>query len=155
MSRIKIELPSQLPFSTRIAVQIGDINYGNHLSNDAVLRLCHEARLRFLTHLGYSETNVGGCGLIMADAAIQFHGQAFHSDELTIDVGTADVGRSGFALYYRIRRESDQAVIARVKTGMVFFDYAAQKVAATPETFVQALTQAGCLQCFNTPEGNT
>ncbi|MCP2040954.1 acyl-CoA thioesterase FadM [Neisseria sp. HSC-16F19] len=146
MSRIKIELPPQLPFSTRMAVHIGDINYGNHLANDAVLRLCHEARLRFLAHLGCRETDVGGCGLIMADAAIQFQGQAFHGDELTIDVGAADVVRSGFALYYRIRRESDQAAIARVKTGMVFFDYAAQKVAATPEAFVQALADAGCLK---------
>lgn len=141
MSRIKIELPPQLPFSTRMAVRIGDINYGNHLANDAVLRLCHEARLRFLAHLGVRETDVGGCGLIMADAAVQFQGQAFYGDELRIDIGAADVGRSGFALYYRLSRTADGAAIAVVKTGMVCFDYAAQKVAAVPAAFAEALAR--------------
>lgn len=139
MSRIKIELPPQLPFATRITVQIGDINYGRHLANDAVLRLCHEARLRFLAHLGFCETDVGGCGLIMTDATIQFQGQAFYGDELTLNVGAADIGHRSFALYYRIGRSADHAAIARVKTGMVFFDYAAQKVATAPAAFVQAL----------------
>ena len=70
MSRVQIKLPETFVFHTDIAVQIGDINYGNHLANDAVLRLCHEARLRFLHALGFSEMDVAGVGLIMADAAI-------------------------------------------------------------------------------------
>ena len=66
MSRIKIDLPQEWHFQTSITVQIGDINYGNHLSNDAYLRLAHEARLRFLKHHGYTEMNIDGAGLIMA-----------------------------------------------------------------------------------------
>ena len=53
MSRVQIKLPETFVFHTDIAVQIGDINYGNHLANDAMLRLCHEARLRFLRRLGF------------------------------------------------------------------------------------------------------
>ena len=53
MSRVKIELPNAWHYQTQITVQIGDINYGNHLSNDAYLRLAHEARLRFLKHFNY------------------------------------------------------------------------------------------------------
>ena len=86
MSRVKIELPNAWHYQTQITVQIGDINYGNHLSNDAYLRLAHEARLRFLKHFNYSEMDIESAGLIMADAAIQFKNQAFHSDVLNISL---------------------------------------------------------------------
>ncbi|TFU99938.1 thioesterase, partial [Bacillus stratosphericus] len=100
-------------------VQIGDINYGGHLSNDAALRLCHECRLRRLVLHGFSELDAGGVGLIMTDAAVE--------------MGAADVGRSGFALLYHISRESDGSSIAKVQTGTACFDYAAQKVCRLPE----------------------
>ena len=124
-----------LLFATEITVQVGDLNYGNHLANDAVLRLCHEARLRWLTAHGFNEINIGGAGLIMADAAVQYTAQSHHGDELAIRLGANDIGRSGFALHYEIERCADGQTIARVQTGMVCFDYSAQKVAAIPEGF--------------------
>ena len=138
MSRIKIDLPQEWHFQTSITVQIGDINYGNHLSNDAYLRLAHEARLRFLKHHGYTEMNIDGAGLIMADAAIQFKNQAFHGDELNIRVAVTDIGRAGFTLIYLFERVSDGLQIGRIKNGMVFYDYQQQCVANTPATFSAA-----------------
>ena len=135
MSRVKIELPHAWHYQTQITVQIGDINYGNHLSNDAFLRLAHEARLRFLKHHHYTEMNIDGAGLIMADAAIQFKNQAFHGDELNIRVAVTDIGRSGFTLIYLFERPSDAQQIARIKNGMVFYDYQQQCVANTPAAF--------------------
>lgn len=142
MTRVHIALPPRMLFQTRITVQIGDINYGNHLANDAVLRLCHEARLRFLQSLGYSEMDVAGAGLIMADAAIQFQGQAFHGDVLCFDIGIGAMGTASFELIYQITREADHAAIACVKNGMVFFDYATQKVVKTPPAFQAAVMPA-------------
>ena len=135
MQRIKINLPEKFVFQTVIAVQIGDINYGNHLANDAVLRLCHEARLRFLAAYNYSELNIEGCGLIMADAAIQYINQAFYGDELRFYLGIGNIGRADFSLITQIVRQNDDKEIARIKNGMVFFDYQQQKVAQTPENF--------------------
>ena len=71
MARITVAAPQAVLFQTRIRVNIGDINYGNHLANDAVLRLCHEARLRWLATHGRNEIDIGGVGLIMADAAVK------------------------------------------------------------------------------------
>lgn len=135
MARIKIDLPDAWHFATDITVQIGDINYGNHLSNDAVLRLAHEARLRFLKHHGYSEMDIEGVGLIMADAAIQFQNQAFYADELRIHIAVCDIGRAGFTLIYLFEHLADGQHIARVKNGMVFYDYQQQSVANTPNAF--------------------
>ena len=135
MSRVKIELPHAWHYQTQITVQIGDINYGNHLSNDAYLRLAHEARLRFLKHFNYSEMDIEGAGLIMADAAIQFKNQAFHGDVLNISIAVTDIGRAGFTLIYLFERVSDGLQIGRIKNGMVFYDYQQQCVANTPAAF--------------------
>ena len=135
MSRVKIELPNAWHYQTQITVQIGDINYGNHLSNDAYLRLAHEARLRFLKHFNYSEMDIDGAGLIMADAAIQFKNQAFHGDVLNISIAVTDIGRAGFTLIYLFERVSDGLQIGRIKNGMVFYDYQQQCVANTPAAF--------------------
>ncbi|WP_373700460.1 acyl-CoA thioesterase [Neisseria dentiae] len=133
MPRLNLPLPEKVLFRTCITVQIGDINYGNHLANDAVLRLCHECRMRWLARHGFSELDAGGAGLIMADAAVLYLAQAHHGDELAVEMGAADIGRSGFALLYHIGRESDGRSIAKVQTGMVCFDYAAQKICRLPE----------------------
>ena len=140
MSRVKIELPNAWHYQTQITVQIGDINYGNHLSNDAFLRLAHEARLRFLKHFGYSEMDIAGVGLIMADAAIQFKNQAFHGDVLNISIAVTDIGRAGFTLIYLFERTSDGQQIGRIKNGMVYYDYQQQCVAKTPVAFSTAFT---------------
>lgn len=140
MSRVKIDLPENWHFQTQMTITIGDINYGNHLSNDAVLRLAHEARIRFLSHHGYSEMNIDGVGLIMADAAIQFVGQGFHGDALNIRLAVTDIGRAGFSLIYLFERQSDGGQIARIKNGMVFFNYQQQSVASTPDAFRQTFS---------------
>lgn len=135
MARVQLTAPTECLFQTNMTVQIGDINYGNHLSNDAILRLVHEARLRWLKTAGFSEIDIDGCGIIMADAAIVYKNQAFHGDELRFDLAASDVGTSSFELYTTITRQSDDKVIAIVKNGMVFFDYKAQKIAKIPEGF--------------------
>ncbi|MCW8811925.1 MAG: acyl-CoA thioesterase, partial [Chlorobium sp.] len=79
MARIKVELPEKFHFRTEIQIRITDINYGGHLGNDSLLSIIHEARLRFLNHLGYSESNVEGIGIIMVDAGIQYKSEAFYA----------------------------------------------------------------------------
>lgn len=88
-------------FQTALTVQVGDVNYGGHLANDAVLRLCHEVRMRWLTALGWSEMDAGGAGLIMADAAVQYLAQGHHGDELSVEMGAAGMAGVGFSLLYR------------------------------------------------------
>ena len=139
MSRVKIELPHAWHYQTQITVQIGDINYGNHLSNDAYLRLAHEARLRFLKHFNYSEMDIDGAGLIMADAAIQFKNQAFHGDVLNISIAVTDIGRAGFTLIYLFERVSDGLQIGRIKNHNLLYSYQQQCVNNTPDSFNAAL----------------
>ena len=139
MARVQIELPPTWLYRVRLTVRVTDVNYGGHLGNDRVLGLVHEARVRWLASLGLSEKDVGGPGLIMADAALVFRGEAFLGDELEVELGATDVRRSGFGLVYRLRRVGDGADIALAATGMVCFDYGARRVARVPEPFARLL----------------
>lgn len=132
MARIKLTLPERFSFLTTVSVRIGDVNYGNHLGNDAVLSLVHEARMQYLNSLGLTELDFGGVGLIMADAAIEFKAEAFYGDVLTIAVAAAGFSRAGFDLYYKLTK--GDAVIALAKTGMICFDYKARRVSSVPES---------------------
>lgn len=143
MPAITVDLPEKYLTATRIRVCIGDINYGNHLANDAVLRLCHEARIRWLAEHGFTETDAGGSGLIMTDAAIQYTAQARHGDELLIELAARTPARSSFTLLYRISRPADGKTIAKVQTGMLCFDYGTQKIRRIPPNLLAILETDG------------
>ena len=141
MARIRLDIPEDLDFSIQVRVRVGDINYGNHLGNDALLALLHEARLRFLAARGCSETDICGCGLIMADAALVYRAQAFLGDNLTISVGVADFTGSGCDIVYRVVRAADAALIALAKTGIVLFDYERGKLVRMTDAVRQTLSR--------------
>ncbi len=135
MGRIRIQLPKQFSFQTDLEIRISDINYGNHLGNDAVLRLLHEARIRYLRQYGYTESNICGVGLMIADAAVVYKSQGYHGDPLQIEVAAAEPSRYGCQIYYRITNQATGKEVARAKTGIVFFDYVRNKLAELPEEF--------------------
>ena len=129
MARIKINMPSRYCFDTKYTVSIGDINYGGHLSNDAVLRIVHNARIEFLEKNSMTEFKIGKNGLIMSDAVIQYLSEAFRGDELTIQIAIDDITKLGFDLFYLLKNRNDK-VVAKVKTGMLFFDHNLHKISA-------------------------
>ncbi|MDO6562838.1 thioesterase family protein [Amphritea sp. 1_MG-2023] len=135
MARIKIDMPENYSFTTEIPVQIRDINYAGHLSNDSVLSIVHEARLRYLQSHNYTELDIEGRGIIMTDSAIVYKAESFHSDLIQIDVTVGDFNKYGCDIYYLLSNKKTAVEIAHVKTGIVFFDYNAGKVVAIPDNF--------------------
>jgi Predicted thioesterase len=131
MSRIRIDLPSTFSFSAEIPIRITDLNYGNHVGNDTVLSLIHEARVQFLKSIGYSELEMEGVSLIMSDVGIQFKAELFYGDVVRVQVASQNITRAGFDLYYHLTRNGTTVAIA--KTGMVCFDYTKRSIASVPE----------------------
>lgn len=143
MARVKITFPDQIPlFKSRIAVRITDINYGNHLGNDRLLGMLHEARIQWLRSLGLTELNIGGCGLIMADVMIRYQNEGFYGDMLEINLYADAVGQSAFDLLYEVKveRGGKWVLLAAAKTGMACFDYEMRKVISIPAGFHSHLT---------------
>lgn len=138
MARVKLNLDGvAFVFRTELEVRITDINYGRHVGNDAMLGLLHEARLRFLENVGFSEEDIGGVGMLMGDAVVQFKAVAFRGDVLAVEMGLADVERRTFDLMYLVTREGDGATVALAKTGMVAFDYVKNRLADLPVEFLE------------------
>lgn len=141
MSRIKIVVPENFSFQCIIPIRITDINYGNHVGNDSMLSIIHEARLQYLQSLGYSEMDVAGVGLIMSDASIEFKSELFYGDNLQVAVAAGDFSRIGFNLFYKLEKitADKKTLIATAKTGMICFDYTVKKIVAIPEEVLKKL----------------
>ena len=136
MARIKLMLPEKINFSTFIDVRITDINYGGHLGNDSVLGIIHEARIRLLADKGFSEIDIGGVGIIMADTVIVYSSEGLYGDKLRIDVAVDGITNTGFDIYYRLINNENEKEIIKAKTGIVFYNYITKKVVRTPKIFL-------------------
>jgi YbgC/YbaW family acyl-CoA thioester hydrolase len=136
MARIKLQMPEVYLFKTTIDVRITDLNYGNHLANDSLLSILHEARVRFLNHYGYTELNIEGIGIMMADVVIIYKAQAYYGDRLNIKIGINGISKKSCDFYYQVSKQDD-TLVAQCKTAIVFFDYHTQKPVHIPPAFLE------------------
>lgn len=149
MPRIKINLPSEFLYSCEIPIRITDLNYGNHVGNDALLGLIQEARVQFIAHFGQkSELDVYGVGLIMADVGIQFASEVFYGTTVKVEVGASDFSARSFDLNYKLSDAADGRLIAKAKTGMVCFDYEERKSVTIPRQILEQWGKAVWIDLF-------
>lgn len=141
MPRTKIELPGKFFFETIIPIRITDLNYGNHVGNDTILSILHEARIQYLQNFGYGELNFGGVGLIMSDVAIEFKSEVFYGEKIIASVAISEFSKFGFEVFYKLEKENTEKRILVViaKTGMVCYNYTAKKIASVPEEVIRRL----------------
>jgi 4-hydroxybenzoyl-CoA thioesterase len=142
MARIHIDLPDRFSFSTELTLYLSHLNYTGHLDNALLLTLVSEARARYFASLGYTELNVDGIGIVVADAAVQYRSEAFHGDVMVVSMAAADFSKRGCDLLWRMDDNATRREVARGKTGIVFFDYGARQVATMPESFRQRAGEA-------------
>lgn len=135
MARIRIDPPSEYIFSTEITIRISDINYGGHLGHETLLSLCHEARVRLLSRYNFSEMDIDGVGLIMADVGVVYKSECFYGDTVKVNIGTGDPRKSSFEFIYFLQNSDTLMEIARAKTGLVFYDYENKKTVPMPAVF--------------------
>lgn len=137
MARIQIEQPEQHVFHTDLEIYLNFINEGGHLDNALLLTLVSETRQRFFQSMGYSQIEVEGVGIVVADAAVQYQSEAFHGETLRFGMSALDFNKYGCDLVWQATELKTGRKVACGKTGIVFFDYAARKIAAVPEAFRQ------------------
>lgn len=141
MARIKLEKCSQPLFSTEWDVSIGQINYGNHMGNDSFLSLAHEARMRFFASHKLTELSLFGTALIMSDAAVMYRSEVKWGEKLRIDLMMTDIQEYGFDFIYGVHAVADNREVARIKTGMNFFDYQQKKLIRADDNFLHKLRE--------------
>jgi YbgC/YbaW family acyl-CoA thioester hydrolase len=129
--------PSEFRFSIPYIVRVADINYGGHVSNAAVLSFFQDARIGYLKQFGYSELDIGGCGIILPEAHVRYLAEMFIGDELRIGVRVSELRNSAFIMEYEIER--DGTPTARGTTNLVAYDYKIRKPCCLPEPFRNAV----------------
>ena len=132
MARVQVHIPAHTHFEASVPVRITDLNYGGHLGNDALLSILHEARLQLLQQFDYTELEIGGASLIMADVAISYKAEGFYGDTLHVKMAFDDLNKYGFDITYHVLNQHGKEV-ARAKTGMLCFDYKTRKLVSLPE----------------------
>jgi acyl-CoA thioesterase FadM len=134
VTRLQLHLPQTLLATISIPVRITDINYGNHVGNNSIVEIIHEARVQFLQQNGFTELDVAGTSLIMSELQVEYKNESFYKDRLDIDLYCGEISKVMFELYYKISTKRDQKtiVIALAKTGMVCYDYNIKKITNLP-----------------------
>jgi len=136
MPRIKIDLPDRFPFATEIAIYRSHINVGGHLDNAQLLTLVSEARARYLAFLGFTEGDVEGYTITIADSALQYLSEGFYGDLLLVEMAYGDPNKYGGDLIWRACTKAEGREVARGKMGFVFLDLDSRKVVAVPPAFL-------------------
>lgn len=135
MARITLQMPDHFDFCTELQVRVTDLNYGNHLGNDALVSLIHEARVQFLVSHGFTEFDIAGCGILMTDLAVVYKAETFYGETLRFSVVIADIQRVGCDIVYRIENAATGTLVAVAKTGIVFVEPQTRKVCPIPKVF--------------------
>jgi len=130
-------MKSEKSFAGTYTIRVGDINYGGHMGNDKALLLFHDARLHFLGQYGFSESDIGGPGLIMSEAHVFFKKEVFREDEIKVFIHIEELHNISLVMYYSVMR--DDIEVMHGSTKLVVFDYEKKKVAKVPDTFIKIM----------------
>jgi len=141
MPRITIEERSGYPFECELEVRVADLNYGAHLGYDRLLSLAHQARLVLLEKWGLSEVDLGDgrTGVVAADLAVVYRGEAFVHDRLRFEIRVVEVRRGSFRLAHRVTRIADGRPVALIEIGFAAYDYRERRAARLPDGVREAL----------------
>ena len=131
-------MPERVLGTIEVPVRITDLNYGNHVGNDALVSIIHEARVAWLAKNSLTELDAGGTSLIMGDLAVEYKKESKYGDRLFVSIAAGDTTRLSFELYYSIKNQRDE-LVAIAKTGLVCYDYAIGKTTALTEKLKTAL----------------
>ena len=126
--------PAHYPFSCEIQPRYTDLDTNAHINNVAYVDLMQEARVRFHHASAYGEA-VAGMTSMAASFSIEYLGQGFHPDPLTVHVGISAMGRTSHTVAELMMQNG--AVIAFAQAVLVCVDNG--KPAAMPDSFRQAV----------------
>jgi|GEM_PF-1031520 len=120
-----------------ITVRIGEINYGNHVGYQHYFTYFQEVRIAYLAHLGFTEKDIGGYGMMVSEAICRYRRELFLGDRIEIGCRVSAIKSKAFVMDYRI--EKMKALCASGTTTNVCVDSGTGKVVLLAESFSTAV----------------
>lgn len=126
-------------FSVLMRVRAYDLNYGNHVGYQNFFSFFQEARVAYLSGLGYTELDIEGFGMIVGEANCKYRRELFLNDAIEVTCAIRELKSKLFVMEYRILKGDE--VCAEGFTKNFCYDYQKKKVSPLPEAFIKAVRQ--------------
>jgi len=139
MARVKLKPLDKYEYEYNRTLQVKDINYGGHLSNDSVVTILHEARIDLLNKLGVNELDLGDktTSIIMADLIVNYTGEGFLLDQVKVLSHIDDLSAVSFRIYHKIIKGDKSLALAEV--GILSYNYKDKQIVEIPEVFLKKI----------------
>ncbi len=124
-------------FSISLSVRSDDLNFAQHVAHQNYFTFFQEARIAYLQQLGFSEMDICGCGMLIAEASCRYRKELFFGDRLSVACRVVQVKPKAFVMAYAIGR--DAALCAEGATTNLLVDPQTKKVVTLPHGFVSAV----------------
>ena len=125
-------------FSIQLKIRVSDLNYGAHVGYQNYFSYFQEARMAYLDQFDFSELDIGGCGMIVAEANCKYKQELFLHDTIDVACAVREIKSKMFVMHYRITKQN--GLCAEGITKNFGYDYEASKVSRLPEAFVQKIS---------------
>jgi YbgC/YbaW family acyl-CoA thioester hydrolase len=118
-------------------VRISDLNYCKHVGYQNFFSFFQEARIAYLRQFNYTEMDIEGCGMIVAEANCKYKAELFFDNAIDIYCAVTTLRSKLFVMQYQILKAD--TVCAEGFTKNLCYDYRAKQVIRLPQPFVDAV----------------
>lgn len=124
-------------FTIPLSVRACDLNYSGHVGYQNFFIFFQEARIAYLNQFGFSELDIGGYGMIIAESNCKYRQEMYLNQQFLIGCRVHKLKSKLFIMDYQI--ESEEKICAEGFTKNFCYDYKAKKVVKLPDVFLKAV----------------
>lgn len=125
-------------FFIPMAIRIGDINYGNHVGYQNFFLFFQDARIAYLNQFGYSEMDIAGFPMIVAEAHCKYRKELRLGDRIVVKCRVSRIEKRRFEMSYRVEKQSQ--ISATGTTINMCIDRQQKKIVSLPQAFIAAVS---------------
>lgn len=122
-------------FTIDIPVRISDVNYGCHLGHAELIKITHQARLKFFKEYSLKENDLNGSGIIIKTLHVEYKGESFFDDMLHVSIFINRVERASCEFLYHITKNDDKPVATVLETAL-FMNYNTRRLTRVPKVIL-------------------
>jgi YbgC/YbaW family acyl-CoA thioester hydrolase len=124
-------------FSIPLTVRSDDLNFAQHVAHQNYFIYFQEARIAYLGQFGFSELDICGCAMLIAEASCRYRKELFFGDRLRASCRVERLNPKTFVMAYTLARDGD--LCAEGSTTNLVVEPRQKKVVPLPDGFVAAV----------------
>ena len=138
---MRIEIPTEKRFvhEMNLPIRWGDMDAFGHVNNTVYFRYMEQARIEWITSLGYSFSS-GDESMLMINGFCNFHQQLAYPGELILKTYIGTIGRTSMDIYTSMALTTQpDSMVAVGGATMVWVDLQSGKSAPWPDHLLNKL----------------